>query len=89
MVTVNLAEARDALSALIDRVEAGEKVLITRDGRPVAQILPPGRVERPLLPEGRLSLTDLLDDLAAFRATMPHLHRSSADLLRELRDEGP
>jgi hypothetical protein len=30
----------------------------------------------------------MLDDLAAFRATMPRLRRPSAELLREARDEG-
>jgi len=29
-----------------------------------------------------------LDELAAFRATMPHPRRPSAELLREARDEG-
>ena len=30
----------------------------------------------------------MLDDLAAFRATMPRLRRPSTELLREVRDEG-
>jgi hypothetical protein len=34
MRTVNLAEAKAGLSALLDAVEAGEEVVITRKGRP-------------------------------------------------------
>ena len=33
MVTVNLVEAKAHLSELLDKVEAGEEVIITRHGR--------------------------------------------------------
>jgi prevent-host-death family protein len=77
MVTVGLAEAKAHLSELLHRVENGEDVVITRHGRPVAHLsaAAPAKV--------------LLRPLAAFRARMPRLRRSSADLLREMRDEGP
>jgi prevent-host-death family protein len=78
VVTVNLAQAKAHLSELLDKVEAGEEVVVTRHGRAVARILSAARPKRPLP----------LEDLAAFRATMPRLRRSSADLLRETRDEG-
>jgi prevent-host-death family protein len=78
MVTVNLAQAKAHLSELLDRVEAGEEVTVTRHGRAVAHIQPVSRPKRPLR----------LDDLAAFRATMPRLRGSSTELLREARDEG-
>ena len=78
MVTVNLAKAKAQLSALLDKVEAGEEVVITRHGRPVAHVIPPSRAKRPVA----------LDELAEFRAKMPSLRRPSAALLREARDEG-
>jgi prevent-host-death family protein len=78
MVTVNLVQAKAHLSELLDRVEAGEEVIITRHGRAVAHIHPVARPKQPLL----------LDELAAFRATMPRLRRPSTELLREARDEG-
>ncbi len=78
MVTVSLVQAKAHLSELLDKVEAGEEVVVTRHGRAVARILSALRPKQPLP----------LDDLAAFRATMPRLHRPSADLLREARDEG-
>jgi prevent-host-death family protein len=77
MVTVNLAQAKAHLSELLDKVEAGEEVVVTRRGRAVAHIVPASRQKHPLR----------LDDLAGFRATMPHLRRPSAELLRETRDE--
>lgn len=38
---VSTAEAKNRLPELIRAVEAGEQVVITRHGRPVAQIAPP------------------------------------------------
>jgi prevent-host-death family protein len=78
MVTVNLVQAKAHLSELLDKVEAGEEVVITRRGRPVAHVSPVARSKKPLR----------LQDLAEFRATMPRLRRPSAELLREMRDEG-
>ncbi|MGH7049120.1 MAG: type II toxin-antitoxin system Phd/YefM family antitoxin [Acetobacteraceae bacterium] len=78
MVTVSLVQAKAHLSELLDKVEAGEEVVVTRHGRAVARILPAAHPKQPLP----------LDDLAAFRATMPRLRRPSVDLLREARDEG-
>ena len=77
MVTVNLVEAKAHLSELLDKVEAGEEVIVTRHGRAVAHIRPVSHPKQPLR----------LDDLAAFRAAMPHLRRPSVELLREVRDE--
>lgn len=76
MSTVTLADAKAHLSHLLDRVEAGEEVVITRRGQPVARIAP---LERP---------RQALKPLAEFRARMPRWRKSSAELLRELRDEG-
>ncbi len=77
MVTVNLAQAKAHLSELLDQVEGGEKVVITRHGKPVANL---SAVERPKEP---------VPDLSAFRAKMPRWRKSSAVLLREMRDEDP
>jgi prevent-host-death family protein len=78
MLTVNLVQAKAHLSELLDKVEAGEEVIITRHGRAVAHLHAVSRPKQPLR----------LDDLAAFRATMPPLRGSSARSLREARDEG-
>ena len=36
----SVVEARNQLSALIDRAEAGERVVITRHGQPVVELRP-------------------------------------------------
>ncbi len=45
--TVGAYEAKTRLAALLDRVENGETLTITRNGRPVAQLVPAGR-QRPM-----------------------------------------
>ncbi len=77
MLTVNLAHAQARSSELLDKVEAGEEVTITRHGKPVAhmrQAVPP---RKPLDFEA----------LAALRAMLPPQRRPSAEALREMRDE--
>lgn len=76
MTTVTLVEAKTHLSELLDKVEAGEAVVITRHGRPVANLSPVVQPKQPLR------------SLAAFRAKMPRLPKPSAVLIREMRDEG-
>lgn len=76
MVVVNLAQAKARLSELLDKVESGEDVVITRHGRPVAHISAIAKPKQPVR------------SLAEFRAKMPRWRRSSATLLGEVRDEG-
>jgi antitoxin (DNA-binding transcriptional repressor) of toxin-antitoxin stability system len=78
MVTVNLAQAKARLSELVDKVEAGEEVVITRHGRPVAHMRQAVRPRKPLP----------FEELAKFRATLPRMPESSAELIRKMRDEG-
>jgi prevent-host-death family protein len=39
MLTVNMHEAKTQFSKLIARVEAGEEIVIARDGTPVARVV--------------------------------------------------
>jgi prevent-host-death family protein len=41
METVTISEARAALANVLDRVDKGEEVTITRNGRPVAVVVRP------------------------------------------------
>ena len=75
MVTVNLAQAKAHLSELLDKVAAGEDIVITRHGKPVARVSSVAPPKQPLR------------SLAAFRASMPRWRGSSAALLRAARDE--
>ncbi|HEX5282024.1 MAG TPA: type II toxin-antitoxin system prevent-host-death family antitoxin [Micropepsaceae bacterium] len=78
MLRVNLAQAKARLSELLDKVEAGEEVIITRHGREVARIGGVVQAKKPIP----------FDELARFRAKMPRLRTSSAKLIRQMRDEG-
>ncbi|QQV78644.1 type II toxin-antitoxin system prevent-host-death family antitoxin [Sphingomonas aliaeris] len=40
MDSINLADAKSHLSEIIDRVEAGESIEITRRGKPAAELRP-------------------------------------------------
>ena len=61
MKQVNIHQAKTELSRLVERVEAGEEIIIARAGRPVAKLTPitkaPGR--RRLGPlDGRFKIPD-------------------------------
>jgi prevent-host-death family protein len=43
--TVNVHEAKTTLSRLLDSVAAGERVVIAKAGRPVADLVPHARTE--------------------------------------------
>jgi len=63
--TVNVYEAKTRLSALLNLVEAGEEVIIARNGRPVARLAPlvskvPNRV--PGLLRGQIHIADDFDE---------------------------
>lgn len=73
--SVTVAEAKARLTEILYRVEAGEEIMITRRGKPVARI---AAVRKKLKP---------LEPLASFRATMPRSKISSVKLIRQMRDE--
>ena len=75
MVEVTVAEAKSQLSSLLDAVEAGEAVVITRRGKPIAELVP------------RCSVRDLLPQLAAMREALPEQQASGVETQRLLRDE--
>ena len=45
VTTVNVHEAKSTLSKLLERVEAGETVVIARAGQPVAELVPHRRAD--------------------------------------------
>jgi len=47
MKTVGAFEAKTHLSRLLDKVEKGEKITITRRGAPVARLVPVEKEEKP------------------------------------------
>ena len=75
MMQVTVAEAKTQLSSLLDAVEAGQAVVITRRGKPIAELVP------------RCSVRDLLPQLAAMREALPEQQASGVETMRLLRDE--
>ena len=47
---VNVHEAKTHLSRLLERVEAGEEVVVARAGRPIARLIPFQRRQEPRVP---------------------------------------
>ncbi len=74
-VQVTVAEAKARLSSLLDAVEAGEAVVITRRGKPIAELVP------------RCSVRDLLPQLAALREALPEQQVNGVETMWLLREE--
>ena len=87
MLTVTLAYAVAHLAELLDKVEAGEEVLITREGRPAAHMRQAVSPAEPLEDSVASRKPLDLEALAALRATLPPWGKDNATLLREMRDE--
>jgi prevent-host-death family protein len=76
MSTITLADAKAHLSELVDRVEAGETIDITRRGKPVARLTAVAKSRKPIDAARLRSLTE----------TIPAQTESAADLVRSMRD---
>ena len=86
MANYGVAEAKNKFTHLLDRVEKGESITITRHGKPVAELRAPAR------PEPTMSLAErraLLRELAEWRESQPPLPMSAAELVRQMRDGDP
>ena len=66
MRSIQAAEAKTHLSSLLDEVERGETLIITRHGKPIARIVPEGD-------DARAQRRQAIEAIKAFRKTMPPL----------------
>lgn len=73
---VSLADAKAHLSDLVDRVERGATIDITRRGKLVARLVAAPKVRQPV--DATI--------LQAFTTTLPPCPETSADLVRSMRD---
>jgi prevent-host-death family protein len=74
MKHVGIKQARQELPALIDRAEAGEEIIITRQGKPVAKLIAAPKISK------------ALPSLAEFRRAIGAIGTPAAQLLREERN---
>lgn len=77
MIVVGAFDAKTHFSSLLDKVEAGEEIVITRHGKSVARIVPEAAVARDRLVDVVAALKDLRK-----QTTLGGLS------WKELRDEG-
>lgn len=75
VMRVTVAEAKTQLSSLLDAVEAGQAVVITRRGKPIAELVP------------RCAVRDLLPQLQALRDSLPEQQASGVEVMLLLREE--
>jgi prevent-host-death family protein len=81
MDSISLFDAKNRLSALIDQVAGGQKVTITRRGKPVARLVP-------VAPETE-QLRNAVADLRALRQSIAARGEVFTwDELKAYRDEG-
>lgn len=86
MAVYGVAAARNNFTRLLDRVEKGESITITRHGKPVAELKATTKVATPkLTPEERQAWYDAFVER---RNARPALDISAAELVRQMRDEG-
>jgi antitoxin (DNA-binding transcriptional repressor) of toxin-antitoxin stability system len=82
MSTHTVAEAKDHLPELIDRALQGEDVIITREGRPVAELK-----AVPAPPPHRPVTAADLDWLAERRSKLPRSSVDAGTFVSQMRDE--
>jgi len=73
VVQVTAAEAKARLSSLLDAVENGQSVVITRRGKAIAELVP-RRLERDLLPQ-----------LRALRNSLPEQSSTAVETIKTMR----
>jgi prevent-host-death family protein len=80
MTAYSVADAKTNLPRLIDRALGGEEVIITRHGKPVAELRPASAAHRRVVPATYAWLQSR-------RRTRPRATRSSVELLNDLYDD--
>jgi prevent-host-death family protein len=81
-VSVGAYDAKSRLSELLDRVEKGEQIVITRHGKPVARLVPEGGHDRVAARAAVAGLFALGERLAGQGVNL------TDEEVRALRDEG-
>lgn len=76
MVDIPLAEAKARLSELVERVAAGDEIVITKRGKPVVRLSPV---------EGSRKRIDV-EALRRAIADQPYQTQSAGDFIRHMRD---
>ena len=84
MKQVGVYEAKTRLSSLVDEVEKGETIEITRHGRPAARLVP-------ITPDRRRSPAEVIESMRQIREEIARAHpgvRYTAEEIKNLINEG-
>ncbi len=76
METISVAATKAHLSKLLDRIEKGEEIVVTRRGKPVARLSPVNPRKKPF------------PALTEFRDQIPPLKTTGSKALQLIREEG-
>jgi prevent-host-death family protein len=63
--TISAFDAKNGLGGLLDRVEAGEEVVITRHGKPIAKLVPISKRDTAQIDVALATFKQVRDDLTA------------------------
>jgi prevent-host-death family protein len=75
MEMVSVADTKTHLSKILDRIEKGEEIVVTRRGKPIAKLSPIKAQKRPF--------TSLIE----FRKGIPRLSTTGTKVLQMIREE--
>jgi prevent-host-death family protein len=78
MQTIQASEAKTKFLSLLDAVERGESMIITRHGRPIARIVPEAQIDRERVERA-------MEEMRALRQRMGKV---SLEEILSARDEG-
>ena len=84
MSVIKINDMKDRIEELVTRVQAGETILIEKDGQTVARL--EGVSVAP--PEGEPKMKFDITALREFTRSLPPAKEPAADLIRRMRDEG-
>lgn len=79
MRDIQASDAKAHLPQILDEVERGETVRITRHGRVIARIVPEA---------GRRSQAEIDEAIAGIKALRKHAGKASVEEILSMRDEG-
>lgn len=86
MANYGVAEAKNKLTQLLERVQDGERITITKHGKPIAELIKPAARPPLLNLEERRAF---MKEFARRRDARPAASISAVDLVRSMRDGDP
>jgi len=84
MGVIKIDDIRDQIEDLVSRAEAGETILIEKDGKAVARLIGVDATQTPIAAKGKIDITALQE----FTNSLPPARETGAELIRRMRDEG-